>query len=251
MVDNVNKNTISEIHARKNLNALNKIKKTEIKNKCLISGQKELLNLFNNLFDAISSENKNNNNNTNANANNNNNTNTTNNNESVSEIVSVSESVSESESVSVSESENESESVSVSKSVSESESESEEERENKDENEDDGNEDDENKEDENEDKNKDENEEDKNENKNEEYYIIKQINDYFKTIDESISFEEQINLLKKIKFLYEYWDMRYYDDDKELNLKIFILRSAYISNDIDEKLFEEIIGCTFLTLVKN
>ena len=250
MVDNVNKNTISEIHARKNLNALNKIKKTEIKNKCLISGQKELLNLFNNLFDAISSENKNNNNNTNANANNNNNnTNTTNNNESVSEIVSVSESVSESESVSVSESENESESVSVSKSVSESESE--EERENKDENEDDGNEDDENKEDENEDKNKDENEEDKNENKNEEYYIIKQINDYFKTIDESISFEEQINLLKKIKFLYEYWDMRYYDDDKELNLKIFILKSAYISNDIDEKLFEEIIGCTFLTLVKN
>ena len=242
MVDNVNKNTISEkIHARKNLNALNKIKKTEIKNKCLISGQKELLNLFNNLFDAISSENKNNNNNTNANANNNNNTNTTNNNESVSEIVSVSES----ESVSVSESENESESVSVSKSVSESESE--EERENKDENEDDGNEDDENKED----KNKDENEEDKNENKNEEYYIIKQINDYFKTIDESISFEEQINLLKKIKFLYEYWDMRYYDDDKELNLKIFILKSAYISNDIDEKLFEEIIGRTFLTLVKN
>ena len=45
--------------------------------------------------------------------------------------------------------------------------------------------------------------------------------------------------------------MRYYDDDKELNLKIFILKSAYISNDIDEKLFEEIFGGTFLTLVKN
>ena len=98
MVDNVNKNTISEIHARKNLNALNEIKEAEIKNKCLISGQKELLSLFNNLFDATSNEN--NNNNANANATN---TNTTNNNESVTE--SVTESVSESESVSVSESE--------------------------------------------------------------------------------------------------------------------------------------------------
>ena len=103
MVDNVNKNTISEIHARKNLNALNEIKEAEIKNKCLISGQKELLSLFNNLFDATSNEN--NNNNANANATNTN-TNTTNNNDSVTE--SVSESVSESESVSVSESESES-----------------------------------------------------------------------------------------------------------------------------------------------
>ena len=37
--------------------------------------------------------------------------------------------------------------------------------------------------------------------------------------------------------------MRYYDDDdKELNLKIFKLKFAYISNDIDEKLFEEVFG---------
>ena len=40
----------------------------------------------------------------------------------------------------------------------------------------------------------------------------------------------------------------YYDDDKELNLKIFKLKFAYVSNDIDEKLFEEIFGHTFVTL---
>ena len=67
-------------------------------------------------------------------------------------------------------------------------------------------------------------------------------------IDESISFEEQINLLKEINFLYVYWNMGYYDDDKNLNLKIFKLKFAHIWNDIDEKLFEEIFGHTFVTL---
>ena len=67
-------------------------------------------------------------------------------------------------------------------------------------------------------------------------------------IDESISFEEQINLLKEINFLYVYWNMGYYDDDKNLNLKIFKLKFAHISNDIDEKLFEEVFGHTFVTL---
>ena len=42
--------------------------------------------------------------------------------------------------------------------------------------------------------------------------------------------------------------MRYHDDDKNLNLKIFKLKLAYVSNTIDEKLFEKIIGHTFLTL---
>ena len=40
LINNVENNTISEILARKNLNALNKIKKAEIKNKCLIPSQK-------------------------------------------------------------------------------------------------------------------------------------------------------------------------------------------------------------------
>ena len=42
--------------------------------------------------------------------------------------------------------------------------------------------------------------------------------------------------------------MRYYDDDKGLNLKIFELKFAYISTEIDEKLFEEVFGHTFVTL---
>ena len=67
-------------------------------------------------------------------------------------------------------------------------------------------------------------------------------------IDESKSFEDQINLLKKINFLFEYWNMGYYNDDKDLNLKIFKLKFAHISNDIDEKLFEEVFVYTFVTL---
>ena len=67
-------------------------------------------------------------------------------------------------------------------------------------------------------------------------------------IDESKSFEDQIRIFKKLDYLNEYWNTRYYDDDKELNLKIFKLKFAYISNDIDEKLFEEVFGHTFVTL---
>ena len=48
LVNNVNKNAISEILAKEHLNALNEIKNAEIKNKRLISKQKELLNFFNN-----------------------------------------------------------------------------------------------------------------------------------------------------------------------------------------------------------
>ena len=33
-----------------------------------------------------------------------------------------------------------------------------------------------------------------------------------------------------------------YDYDKELNLKIFKLKYAHLSNDLDKKLFEEIFG---------
>ena len=58
-------------------------------------------------------------------------------------------------------------------------------------------------------------------------------------IDERKSFEEQINLLKGMD-LSEYWHTKY-DYDKELNLKIFKLKYAYLLEDLDEKLFEEII----------
>ena len=53
LVNNIKNNTISEIDAKKSLNALNKIKNAEIKCKRLIPKQKELLNLFNDFLDTI------------------------------------------------------------------------------------------------------------------------------------------------------------------------------------------------------
>ena len=46
----------------------------------------------------------------------------------------------------------------------------------------------------------------------------------------------------------ECWYICYYDNNKEINLKIFKLKCAYILNDIDENLFEEIFGYTFVAL---
>ena len=160
LINNIKNNTIREIHAKENLNALNKIKKTEI-NKRLISNQKKLLVFFNELLDTILTENNNNDNNDNNNDNNNkNNDNDNNDNDN------------DNESESESESEND--------------------------------------------------------------YKIKQINNYFKMIDESKSFEDQMKLFKKADYLYEHWHASYYCDDKELNLKIFKLKFTFISNDIDE-----------------
>ena len=51
-----------------------------------------------------------------------------------------------------------------------------------------------------------------------------------------------------MNFLEEYWYTRHYDDNKELNLKIFKAKFAYISNYIDEKLFEEALGHTSVKL---
>ena len=53
----------------------------------------------------------------------------------------------------------------------------------------------------------------------EEYYKIKQINNWFKTIDKTKSFEEQIEILKTKDFIDEYWYDEYYHDNKELNTK--------------------------------
>ena len=82
----------------------------------------------------------------------------------------------------------------------------------------------------------------------EQYYIIKQLNNYFKTIDETKSLKEQIEILKKRDFLDEYWHVGYYHDDKELNLRIFKAKATYILNDLDEQLFEKIFGHTFVAL---
>ena len=90
--------------------------------------------------------------------------------------------------------------------------------------------------------------ENKNEYENHTNYKINRLNDYFETTGKSKSFEDQIKLLKKVNYLNKYWHMRYYDDNKELNLKIFKINFACVSNDIDEKLFEEVFGHTLATL---
>ena len=70
-----------------------------------------------------------------------------------------------------------------------------------------------------------------------------------KTIKEAKSFEEQIELLKKRDYKDEYWHEGYYHDDKELNIIIFKAKAAYILNDVDEQLFEDVFGHTFVALV--
>ena len=45
-----------------------------------------------------------------------------------------------------------------------------------------------------------------------------------------------------------YQRARYYDDDKELNLKILKLKFEFLANELEEKLLDEIFGHTFLTL---
>ena len=184
LVNNIKNNTISEINAEKNLNALNEIKKAQlIKYKKHIPGHKKLLNLFHDLLDIIltdktleSSENK--------------------------KVKSKKE---------------------------------------------------ENKDYENEYENKDEDYENENEDEDcdetiDQNKIIKEKNDFLdKIIDKSKSFEDQIKSLKKVENLDDY----YYDDDfddKELKYKYFKIKLAHLSNEIDEKLFEQIFGHTLIKL---
>ena len=48
--------------------------------------------------------------------------------------------------------------------------------------------------------------------------------------------------------LSQYWNMNYCDDNKKLNFKIFKLKFAHISNDVDEQLFGKIFGHTYVAL---
>ena len=80
----------------------------------------------------------------------------------------------------------------------------------------------------------------------EQYYKIKQLNNYFKAIDDTKSFEEQIEILKKRDFLDEYWHDEYYHDNKELNLRIFKAKAAHL--DVNEDLSKRIFGQTFAAL---
>ena len=71
---------------------------------------------------------------------------------------------------------------------------------------------------------------------------------WFETIDQTKSLEDQIELLKERgEFLSEYWYVKYYHDNKELNYKIF--KAAYLLIDLDDQLFKRIFGYTFAALV--
>ena len=78
--------------------------------------------------------------------------------------------------------------------------------------------------------------------------IIKGLNDILdEIIDKSKSFKEQIESLKRLKGLKEYWPDKDYDD-KELKSKYFKIQLADMSNEIDKKLFEEIFGHALVKL---
>ena len=83
---------------------------------------------------------------------------------------------------------------------------------------------------------------------NEKNIIIKKLNDYLdEIIDKSKSFEDQIKSIKKVENLEEYYFINDFGD-KELKFKIFKLKLAHLSNEIDEKLFEQIFGHTLIKL---
>ena len=78
--------------------------------------------------------------------------------------------------------------------------------------------------------------------------IIKQLNDDLnEIIDKSKPFEEQIESIRKVESLDEYYYISYYHD-KELKFKIFQLRLAHLSNIVDKMLFKQIFGHRFETL---
>ena len=215
MVNNIKNNTISEIDAKKDLNALNEIKNVEIiKYKKRTPGHKKLLNLFDDLSDIIltdktlKSENQEN------------------------ENKKVESRKEENKKVESRKEENE-------KVESRKEENEDEDYENKYEDEDD------HYKNENEYENENEDDDDKTIDQNK---TIKDLNDNLdEIIGKSKSFEDQIKSLKKLEDLKEYWFMKNFDD-KELKSKIFKLKLADMSNEIDKKIFEQIFGHALIKL---
>ena len=76
--------------------------------------------------------------------------------------------------------------------------------------------------------------------------IIKALNNNLdEIIDKSKSFEEQIELRKKLEDLKGYWPYNDYDG-KELKSKYFKIKLEDILNEIDKKLFEQIFDHTVI-----
>ena len=55
---------------------------------------------------------------------------------------------------------------------------------------------------------------DSDDNYDEQYYEIEHINNNFKKTDETKSFEDQIDILKKIPWLDDYWHIECYENNK-------------------------------------
>ena len=56
---------------------------------------------------------------------------------------------------------------------------------------------------------------------NDDEITVKEMNNNFKKINKTKSFEDQIDILKKIPCLSDYWNMFYHEDNKETNLRLF------------------------------
>ena len=82
---------------------------------------------------------------------------------------------------------------------------------------------------------------------NEKNITITKLNDYFdKMIDKSKSYEDQIESLKNVKILHQYFINDF--DDKNLKSKIFKLKLVHLLKIIDKKLLEQIFGHTLEVL---
>ena len=218
MINSIKGNTISEADAKKKLNELNEIKKVEIKGKRLIENLKKLLSLFDNLLKTIFDKTDNESNSSTKN-----------------------ETVNESNSSTKNETVNKSNSNTKNKTVNKSNSSTKNETVNE------------------------SNSSTKNETANESNsslklkvkviikvtmkvtmkVIMRAIIQLTKTritiIDQTKSLEEQIEILKTKDFLYEYWSLKYYNDNKDLNYKIFKAEAAYLLTDLDKKYFKKYI----------
>ena len=95
------------------------------------------------------------------------------------------------------------------------------------------------------------NDDNDNENKNDKtLIIIKELNDALdEIIDKSKSFEDQIKSVRKVENIGEYYFSNNFGD-KGLKFKYFKLKLAHLTNNIDEKLFEQIFGHKFQTVNK-
>ena len=104
---------------------------------------------------------------------------------------------------------------------------------------------------ENESKNESENEsENENESDDEQYYEIDQTNNNFKKIDETKSFKDQIDILKEIPWLNDYWYIEYSENNKETNLRLFKLKFSHIFNDVNDNLFKKIFGFYICKIIR-